>query len=268
MIISTNGATEGGVVYEAVFFSRENTARIDDDRHSFWNGAGASALRLMYTNFQASNDGLGRARTGTNVVNDLFGQPIPGDNSRMTLFDIVNAVEVGLDYATGPLQAGGRYLAVVTGRTGQTGALAPRLLVVQDRFAPSALDARLRLVNAVPNAPAEGVDFGYFDVAGDGNSKGSSFTPVVTGVKYGDTAGADTGVAFQAPITTGTTPLSYYGLRASSGTPLSYALGNAMERPHFIVLLGDWETKYLQFLGFNVRENSWSGVTPFDVFVE
>jgi hypothetical protein len=44
------------------------------------------------------------------------------------------------------------------------------------------------------------------------------------------------------------------------------AAGHAMERPHFLVLLGDWDTGFLLFLGFNVRENSGSGVAPFDVF--
>ncbi|WP_163989490.1 DUF4397 domain-containing protein [Pyxidicoccus caerfyrddinensis] len=165
---------------------------------------------------------------------------------------------------TGPLQAGGRYLAVVTGRAGQTGALAPRLIVAKDRFADGAADARLRLLNAIPNAPAQGVDFGYFDVA-NGTDKGSTFTATALGVKYGDLTGPEEGVAFPAPVTTGTS-LSYYGLRASGSETALSAAGNAMQRPHFLVLLGDWDTGFLLFLGFNVRENTWSGVAPFDVF--
>ncbi|WP_164008957.1 DUF4397 domain-containing protein [Pyxidicoccus trucidator] len=190
-----------------------------------------------------------------------------GHTLKIARNDDVNATVLA-SADTGPLQAGGRYLAVVTGRAGGTDAQAPRMLVVQDRFTPSALDARLRLVNAISNAPAEGVDFGYFDVAANGTSKGSTFTPMATAVKYGDTTGPDTGVAFPAPITTGTTPLSYYGLRTTGGATALAAQGNAMERPHFLVLLGDWDTGLLLFLGFNVRENSWSGVAPFDVFME
>jgi hypothetical protein len=84
-------------------------------------------------------------------------------------------------------------------------------------------------------------------------------------VKYGDLTGPENGVVFPAPVTTGTSR-SHCGLRASGSDTALSAASNAMERPHFIVLLGDWDTGFLLFLGFNVRENSGSGVAPFDVF--
>ncbi|MCE9669178.1 DUF4397 domain-containing protein [Myxococcus stipitatus] len=189
-----------------------------------------------------------------------------GHSLRVARNDDTSATVVA-DGATGPLVAGGRYLAVVTGRAGQTsGAQAPRLLVVQDRYPTGVMGARVRVLNAISNGPREGVDFGYFDVAANGTSKGTVFTPVVTKVAFGDLTGPDDGVAFPAPVTTGTTPLNYYGLRLAGAANALAAQGNAMERPHFIVLFGDWDVGFLLFLGFNVRENTWSGVAPFDVF--
>ncbi|MCP3100952.1 DUF4397 domain-containing protein [Myxococcus sp. K15C18031901] len=185
---------------------------------------------------------------------------------RVARNDDANALVVS-DTNTGPLVAGGRYLAVVTGRAGQTtGAQTPRLLFIQDRYPVGVMDARVRVMNAISNSPAEGVDFGHFDVAANGTSQGTVFTPVVTQVRFGETSGPDEGGAFLAPSTTGTPPLSFYGLRATGTGSVMAAAGNAMERPHFIVVFGDWDASFLLFLGFNVRENTWSGVAPFDIF--
>lgn len=188
-----------------------------------------------------------------------------GHTLKLARNDDVNATVLA-NADTGPLEAGRRYLAVVTGRAGQTGAQAPRLIVVKDAFNADAMDARVRVLNAMPNSPAGGVDVGYFDLA-NGTDKGSTFTPVVAGVKYGDLTGPESGVPFPAPITSGTpVSLSYWGLVATGDSTVQSAPANAMERPHFIVLLGDWDTGLRLFLGFNVRENTWAGVSPYDVF--
>ncbi|MDP1913789.1 transferrin-binding protein-like solute binding protein [Brevundimonas sp.] len=99
-IISTNGSI-GGIGYEAVLIERGERSRVDDDSYVFWSAAGATLMNRRYVNFAESSDGLGRIRTGTNTSTDtdIFGNIIPGsDGTTLTLFDITNVLQGGLDY--------------------------------------------------------------------------------------------------------------------------------------------------------------------------
>lgn len=84
--------------YEWVRMNRQATAQTSDDLYEVGSYAGASVFRKEYTNPQVGNDGLGPVRTATNVVRDINGILIPGDDSTLTLFDITNVLQGGLDY--------------------------------------------------------------------------------------------------------------------------------------------------------------------------
>ncbi|WP_147444628.1 DUF4397 domain-containing protein [Corallococcus sp. CA053C] len=167
-------------------------------------------------------------------------------------------------FQTGPLEAGRRYLVVVSGLAGQTGAAGPRAFVVADTFASDAQDARVRFVNACPSAPAQGIGFGYFDVAGDGSSRGTTFTSVIPDVTYGAVGGPATGAAFPAPTGTDTTgSYFHYAIRGLVGTTVTErsVKGPLITRPHLFVLMGDWTTGP-RFRALNLRNNSWTALTP------
>ncbi|PTL76904.1 DUF4397 domain-containing protein [Vitiosangium sp. GDMCC 1.1324] len=166
--------------------------------------------------------------------------------------------------STGPLEAGRRYLAVVSGTEGGE----TRLTVVKEEFAPDAVPAPLvRLIQASPNAPAA-IDFGHFALEPDGVTQGA-FTPVITGAGYGTAAGPTPGAAFQPQIITPATgsPYLYYGVRTTvDGTVIERSVnGRVLTTPNFIVLMGDWATS-LQFRALNVRINTWSATAPEGTF--
>ncbi|WP_257462639.1 DUF4397 domain-containing protein [Archangium lipolyticum] len=166
---------------------------------------------------------------------------------------------VVLDAAsTGPLEAGRRYLVVMSGKQGQTGDVAPRLTVIPDGFPADVMDARVRFVDASMNAPSRGVDFGYFDVASDG-SKGDTFTSVVQGAKYATIAGSAAGVPFLAPLSrdSSNNAFMYYGIRAAEGGPAKAVKGGVVARPHLVVLIGDWNQATLEMRALNLRNNWW-----------
>ncbi|WP_304504087.1 DUF4397 domain-containing protein [Corallococcus sp. EGB] len=165
---------------------------------------------------------------------------------------------------TGPLEAGRRYLVVVSGQAGGTGALAPRAFVVPDSLPVDAQDARVRFINACPTSPATGVSLGYFNVAGDGSSRGNTFTPVIPDVAYGASGGPSEGVAFPAPTGTDVTgTYAYYGVRGTVGasTVNRSVKGQPLARPHLFLLMGDWAAGPT-FRAFNLRSNTWSVLTP------
>ncbi|TSC27709.1 DUF4397 domain-containing protein [Corallococcus sp. Z5C101001] len=165
---------------------------------------------------------------------------------------------------TGPLEAGRRYLVVVSGQAGGTGALAPRAFVVPDTFPSEAQDARVRFVNACAASPATGASLGYFDVALDGSSRGTTFTPVIQDVAYGTAGGATDGVAFPAPTGTDVTgSYFYYAVRGTvSGAPTNRSVqGLPIVRPHLFLLMGNWDSGPT-FRAFNLRSNTWSVLTP------
>ncbi|MCP3136153.1 DUF4397 domain-containing protein [Pyxidicoccus xibeiensis] len=180
----------------------------------------------------------------------------------LTVTENENDSATVLQSQSGALLAGRRYLVVVTGQAGQTGALAPRSIFVPDTFAADALDARVRVVNAIPNAPAGGVGFGHFAVSG--NTRADPFTPVVGGVAYGAVGAGDEGVPFAPPTTSNRRV--FYGLQdtGDGAAPVRWAQGNSMSRPHLVVLLGSWASP--TFRAFNVRSNSWAAISPSAAF--
>lgn len=99
-VISTNGSA-GGMPYEAVLIQRGDRTRLDDDTYAFWSTAGVTVMNRRYNGFTAGNDGLGPVRTGTNdsTFTDIGGNIVPGsDGTTVTLFDITNVLQGGLDY--------------------------------------------------------------------------------------------------------------------------------------------------------------------------
>ncbi|MDC0711790.1 DUF4397 domain-containing protein [Stigmatella sp. ncwal1] len=168
------------------------------------------------------------------------------------------------DAPTGPLEAGGRYLAVVSGTEGAQA----QLTLVKEDFEPTAVPTpRVRLIQASANAPAA-LGFGHFAVEPDGITPGA-FTPVVTGAEYGTAAGPALGASFTPQVVTPASgsPYLYYGIRASvNGTVLERSVtGRPLTTPNFIVLMGDWSTS-LQFRALNVRINTWSATAPEGTF--
>lgn len=171
-----------------------------------------------------------------------------------------SSVTVLADASTGLLEAGRRYLAVVSGTEGAE----VRLTIVKEEFTPDSVPAPLvRLIQASSNAPAA-LDFGHFAPLADGVSRGA-FTPVITGAEYGSAAGPATGASFQPQVITPATgsPYVYYGVRATvGGTVIERSVnGRALTTPNFVVLMGDWTTS-LQFRALNVRINTWSATAP------
>ncbi|ADO76129.1 DUF4397 domain-containing protein [Stigmatella aurantiaca] len=168
------------------------------------------------------------------------------------------------DAPTGPLEAGRRYLAVVSGTEGAQ----VQLTVVKEAFDPDPVPTpRVRLIQASANAPAA-LGFGHFAVAPDGITPGA-FTPVVTGAEYGTAAGPALGAPFTPQVVTPPSGSSYlyYGIQASvDGTVIERSVtGRPLTTPNFIVLMGDWSTS-LQFRALNVRINTWSATAPEGTF--
>lgn len=93
--------TDGAFVnmsFEWFKMDRRGTTETSDDVYEWGSNAGASVLRKTYVNLKSGNDGLGPIRTAANVVQDLGGAYVPGDGSTLTLFDITNVLQGGLDY--------------------------------------------------------------------------------------------------------------------------------------------------------------------------
>ncbi|WNG36431.1 DUF4397 domain-containing protein [Archangium violaceum] len=235
------------------FFHAVNPATADDSpiRLQVLNGSQIIANNMRYGATPAIGD-LPVTPTGTK----LHFTP-SGDNS----------VTVLADASTGPLEAGRRYLAVVSGTEGAQ----VRLTVVKDEFTPDAVPAPLvRLIQASTNAPAA-LDFGHFAPQTDGVTRGA-FVPVITGAEYGSVAGPSTGASFQPQVitpATGGSPYVYYGVRATVGGMVIERSVNgwALTTPNFVVLMGDWSTS-LQFRALNVRINTWSPTAPEGYFSE
>ncbi|MFP2957143.1 DUF4397 domain-containing protein [Myxococcus sp. 1LA] len=167
---------------------------------------------------------------------------------------------------TGPLQPGRRYLVVVSGRAGETGAMGPRAFTFLDTFDPTALDARIQVVNASPNSPAEGISFGSFGVNGDG-SRGNTFTSVVSGLTYGAISTPAEGLPFTPETgTEGGISVSYFGVGGLVGGSAMNRWTrnvNTLARPYIFVLLGDWEqAEGLTYRAPNVRNQRWTALSP------
>jgi hypothetical protein len=83
----------GGPNYK-VTVDRNGTSDVGDDRFTLAYLRGASPIYRTYRNLQSKNDGLGPVRTGAAV--ELNGAV--ADGSILTLFDITNVLNGGLDY--------------------------------------------------------------------------------------------------------------------------------------------------------------------------
>lgn len=84
--------------FDYMQIDRRGTPQASDDRYVF-SYFGASVNYRIYQSLESKNDGLGPVRTGSNIVLDQFsGLPRPGDGSVLTLYDITNVLQGGLDY--------------------------------------------------------------------------------------------------------------------------------------------------------------------------
>nr|WP_253908768.1 DUF4397 domain-containing protein [Corallococcus exiguus] len=276
-----SGGLTSGTAYYAVSFGDDRRAMNDPAAPSLLliPGGKDGAVRLkrdpLLYFFHALDSGapLKALSQGVPVAADFqFGaDPKPGDLpasaaghplSFVLQSDGVTSVLDGAQ--TGPLEAGRRYLVVVSGRAGGTGALAPKAFVVPDSLPSDAQDARVRFVNACPTSPVTGASLGFFDVAGDGIGRGNTFTPVIPDVAYGASGGPAEGAVFPAPTGTDVTgSYVYYAVRGTVGAASQSrsVKGLPLARPHLFLLMGDWEAG-LTFRAFNLRSNTWSVLTP------
>ncbi|OJH35718.1 DUF4397 domain-containing protein [Cystobacter ferrugineus] len=232
------------------FFHAVNPATVD---------ASATPLQVLHgSQIIANNLRYGAAP----AIGDLPVSPAGGTLRITASGDSTKTVLA--DTSTGPLEAGRRYLAVVSGTEGAQ----VRLTVVKEEFAPDAVPSPMvRLIQAATHAPPT-LDFGHFAAEADGVTRGA-FTPVITGAGYGAAAGPIEGAAFQPQVITPAagSPYVYYGVRATvGGTAIERSVnGRALTTPNFIVLMGDWSTS-LQFRALNVRINTWSATAPEGTF--
>ena len=109
-------------IFEGLAFDRHGTTPISDDTYLVSSFAGASVIYRYYADPQSGDDGLGPVRTSANVSRDIFtGAFGPGDGSVLTLFDITNVLQGGLDYVQlgrlAPTLYGGNYGFFAVGRT-------------------------------------------------------------------------------------------------------------------------------------------------------
>ena len=104
---------EGGTpAFEFIAFDNRKTTRTDDDQYVLGNFRGAGALYTYYDTPVSKTDGLGLIRVGANYGRDgITGARLPGDGSTLTLYDITNVLQGGLDY----IQLGSLTLANTTG---------------------------------------------------------------------------------------------------------------------------------------------------------
>ena len=90
---------QGGASFEAVSVDNRKTARTDDDLYVLTNMSGVGQPYRYYDTPVAKTDGLGRIRVGANYGRDgVTGDHLPGDGSTLTLYDITNVLQGGLDY--------------------------------------------------------------------------------------------------------------------------------------------------------------------------
>lgn len=107
--LQLEGGTPG---FEFIAFDNRKTTRTDDDQYVLGNFRGAGAVYIYYDTPTAKTDGLGRIRVGANYGRDgVTGDHLPGNGSILTLYDITNVLQGGLDY----VQLGSVTLANSTG---------------------------------------------------------------------------------------------------------------------------------------------------------
>lgn len=103
--------------FEAIAIDNKKTPQTDDDSYVLVNEVGTPIYRYFDTP-QAMTDGLGRIRVGANYYrNGVTGERGPGDGTLLTLYDITNVLQGGLDY-------------IQLGSVGKAGSTAPAYFVV------------------------------------------------------------------------------------------------------------------------------------------
>jgi hypothetical protein len=119
---------QGGLPFDYVSLDNRKTLKTDDDLYVFANVSGAGAIYRYYDTPTAKTDGLGRIRTGANYGRDgVTGAHLPGDGTTLTLYDISNVLQGGLDYVQlGSLSSAGSTKVPTFFAMGQ-GLLPPRL---------------------------------------------------------------------------------------------------------------------------------------------
>jgi len=84
--------------FEGVIFDNKKTPQTDDDTYVLMNDISGPLYRY-YDTPKATTDGLGRIRVGANYYRDgVTGEHGPGDGTVLTLYDITNVLQGGLDY--------------------------------------------------------------------------------------------------------------------------------------------------------------------------
>ncbi|NTX35144.1 DUF4397 domain-containing protein [Myxococcus sp. CA033] len=163
--------------------------------------------------------------------------------------------------ATGPLEAGRRYLGVLCGRVEAS----PTLTVVRDEFsAEGAQSPFLRFIHCSASSPAP-LTFGSYSFQADGSSR-EVFTPLFTGATFATATQPATGAAFSPPVSTTTPVYTWLGLRTADATPIERTIrGRVLGTPTFLVLIGEWENT-LTYRAINTRVNAWSPSAPNDPF--
>lgn len=92
-------ADQGGFKFTFAVLNNLKTPQTDDDRYVLANDAGAGIIYRYYETPLAKIDGLGRIRVGANYGRDgVTGGSLPGDGTTLTLYDIANVLQGGLDY--------------------------------------------------------------------------------------------------------------------------------------------------------------------------
>lgn len=90
---------QGGALFEFIDFDNRKTTRTDDDVYILGNFSGVGPAYRYYDTPVTKTDGLGRIRVGANYRRDgVTGEHFPGDGSTLTLYEITNVLQGGLDY--------------------------------------------------------------------------------------------------------------------------------------------------------------------------
>lgn len=92
-------ADQGGFAFDYISLDNRKTTRTDDDLYVLANTRGAGVIYRYYETPTTKIDGLGRIRVGANYGRDgVTGAQLPGDGTTLTLYDIANVLQGGLDY--------------------------------------------------------------------------------------------------------------------------------------------------------------------------
>lgn len=161
--------------------------------------------------------------------------------------------------ATGPLEAGRRYLGVLCGRVEDS----PSLTIVKDEFSVAGAQSPfLRFIHCSASSPTP-LTFGSYSFQADGSSM-EAFTPLFAGATFAAPTQPVAGVAFAPPVSPSTPAYTWLGLKTADATPIERTIrGRVLATPTFLILIGEWGGA-LTYRAVNTRVNTWSTSTPND----